>query len=484
MNPASSLAEALGLAAPELILAISAMLILVGGAFGGRGSSGVASLSAVAALIGAAVAAAWGDQGIAFRGGFIADDMAAFAKAAIYIASAFAVVLGERWLKRAGNAQFEFAVLILIAALGMGMMASAGDLIHLYVGVELHSLALYVLAAFQRDDARSSEAGLKYFVLGALSSGLLLYGASLIYGFAGSVQFDQIARATAVLEGEGTGVLFGLVFVICGLAFKVSAAPFHMWTPDVYEGAPLPMVAFFTTAPKMAALVVLARLLYEGFPEAVDQWRQVVLIVALISMAVGAFAGLAQRNLKRLLAYSSISNMGYALLAISAGTAGGIEGLLIFMVLYMADSMGLFACLIAANRAGRSMETIGDFSGLARVNMPLAITVTVLALSIAGIPPMAGFWAKYFFAFQPAIDAGLWGPAAFGLLSGVVAAFYYLRLVKTIWFDAAPGQADTPPLDAKLIAYASAIWAFPVFYVVVRYIEPYAASAGRSLGLS
>ncbi len=484
MIPASSLAEALGLAAPELILAVSAMLILVGGAFGGRGSSGVASLSAVAALIGAAVAAAWGDQGVAFRGGFIADDMAAFAKAAIYAASAVAVVLGERWLGRAGNAQFEFPVLILIAALGMGMMASAGDLIHLYVGVELHSLALYVLAAFQRDDARSSEAGLKYFVLGALSSGLLLYGASLIYGFAGSVRFDDIARATAALEGEGTGVLFGLVFVICGLAFKVSAAPFHMWTPDVYEGAPLPMVAFFTTAPKMAALVVLARLLYEGFPEAVDQWRQVVLIVALISMAVGAFAGLAQRNLKRLLAYSSISNMGYALLAISAGTAGGIEGLLIFMVLYMVDSLGLFACLIAANRAGRSMENIGDFSGLSRVNMPLAVTVTVLALSIAGIPPMAGFWAKYFFAFQPAIEAGLWGPAAFGLLTGVVAAFYYLRLVKTIWFDPAPGEADVPPLDAKLIAYASAIWAFPVFYVVVSLIEPYAAQAGRSLGLS
>lgn len=482
MIPASSLSDALGMAAPELILAVSAMAILVGGAFGGRGSSGIATLGAVAALLGAAVAAALGEQGTAFRGGFIADNMAAFAKAAIYAASAISVVLGERWLKRAGNAQFEFPVLILIAALGMGMMASAGDLITLYVGVELHSLALYVLAAFQRDDARSSEAGLKYFVLGALSSGLLLYGASLVYGFAGSVRFDEIA--VAVGKGAEGGVLFGLVFIICGLAFKVSAAPFHMWTPDVYEGAPLPMVAFFTTAPKMAALVVLARLLYEGFPQAVDQWRQVVLIVSLISMAVGAFAGLQQRNLKRLLAYSSISNMGYALLAIASGTADGVQGLLIFMVLYMADSLGLFACLIAANRAGRSMETLGDFSGLSRVNMPLALAVTFLAFSIAGVPPFAGFWAKYFFAFRPAIEAGLWGPAAFGLLTGVVASFYYLRLVKTIWFDPAPGETDVSPFDAKAVAYASAIWAFPVFYAVVGLIEPYAARAARSFGLT
>jgi len=244
------------------------------------------------------------------------------------------------------------------------------------------------------------------------------------------------------------------------------------------------MVAFFTTAPKMAALVVLARLLYEGFPQAEDQWRQVLLIVSIISMAVGAFAGLAQRNLKRLLAYSSISNMGYALLAMSAGTAGGIEGLLLFMVLYMADSLGLFACLIAANRGGRSMETIGDFSGLARVNMPLALAITFLAFSIAGVPPFAGFWAKYFFAFQPAIEAGLWGPAVFGLVTGVVAAFYYLRLVKTIWFDAAPGEVDRPPFDAKVIAYGSAIWAFPVFYAVVGLLEPYAGRAGRALGLS
>jgi NADH-quinone oxidoreductase subunit N len=410
--------------------------------------------------------------------------MAAFAKVAIYGASAISIVLGERWLQRQGGSQFEFPVLILIAALGMGMLVSAGDLISLYVGVELHSLALYVLAAFRRDDVRSSEAGLKYFVLGSLSSGLLLYGASLIYGFAGSVRFDEIALATAELDGEGTGVLFGLVFVICGLAFKVSAAPFHMWTPDVYEGAPLPMVAFFTTAPKMAALVALSRLLYEAFPDSVDQWRQVVLIVALISMAVGAFAGLAQKNLKRLLAYSSISNMGYALLAISAGTAEGLGGLVTFMVLYMIDSLGLFACLIAANRGGRSMENISDFSGLSRVNMPLAIAVTVLALSIAGIPPMAGFWAKYFFAFQPAIDAGLWGPAVFGLLTGVVAAFYYLRLVKTIWFDPTPGAADAPPMDAKLIAYGAAIWAFPVFYGAVALLQPYAAEAGRALGVS
>jgi len=480
MTPASDLQAGLGMAAPELILAVSAMLILVGGAFGGRNSSGFASLSAVAALLGAAVAAAWGEQGVAFRGGYVADDLAAFSKAAIYGVSAVAVVLGERWLKRNGAAQFEYPVLILLAGLGMGMMCSSGDLISTYVGVELHSLALYVLAAFQRDDARSSEAGLKYFVLGALSSGLLLYGASLIYGFAGSVRFDAIAAAVGA-EAEG-GVLFGLVFVICGLAFKVSAAPFHMWTPDVYEGAPTPVVAFFTTAPKMAALVVFARLLYDAFPEAVAEWRQVLLVVSVISMAVGAFAGLAQRNLKRLLAYSSISNMGYALLAMSAGTAAGIEGLLVFMVLYMIDSLGLFACLLAANRAGRPMETVDDFAGLSRVQPGLALAMTFLAFSIAGVPPFSGFWAKYIYAFQPAVEAGLWGPAVFGLLTGVVAAFYYLRLVKTIWFDPAPGRTDVSPLEARGVAFASALWAFPVVYLVLGAIEPYAARAAQSFG--
>ena len=482
MDLATSFSEQLGLAAPELILAVSAMLILVGGAFGGRGSSTFAMWSSVLALTGAAVAAAWGDQGVGFRGGFIADDLAAFAKASIYGMSALAVILGERWLKRMGNAQFEFPVLILLAALGMGILVSAGDLITLYVGIELHSLALYVLAAFQRDDARSSEAGLKYFVLGALSSGLLLYGASLIYGYAGSVQFEIIAARVGA-EAEG-GVLFGLVFVICGLAFKVSAAPFHMWTPDVYEGAPTPIVAFFTTAPKMAALVAFARILFEAFPQAIDEWRQVVLIISMASMAVGAFGGLLQRNLKRLLAYSSISNMGYALLAISAGTEAGVQGLLIFMILYMVDSLGLFACLAALNRGGRPVEMMSDFAGLSRVRPGMAVAVSVLALSIAGIPPFSGFWAKYLYAFRPAIEAELWGPAVFGLLTGVVAAFYYLRLVKTIWFDAAAGETDHPPLDARAIAFGSALFAFPAVYLALGFLEPYAARAAQSFGLS
>jgi NADH-quinone oxidoreductase subunit N len=430
----------------------------------------------------AALAAAWGPQGRAFGGGFIADDLAAFAKAAIYGMSAIAVVLGERWLQRRNNAQFEFPVLILLAALGMGVLVSAGDLISLYIGIELHSLALYVMAAFQRDDARSSEAGLKYFVLGALSSGLLLYGASLIYGYAGAVHFDAIAAAVGN-EAEG-GVLFGLVFVICGLAFKVSAAPFHMWTPDVYEGAPTPVVAFFTTAPKMAALIAFARVLFDAFPGAVDEWRQVVLVVSLASMAVGAFGGLAQRNLKRLLAYSSISNMGYALLAVSAGSTAGVEGLLVFMVLYMIDSIGLFACMLALSRAGRPIELINDFAGLSRVRPGMALAVTFLAFSIAGVPPFSGFWAKYIYVFQPAIRAELWGPAVFGLLTGVVAAFYYLRLVKVIWFDPPPGETDYPPLEARGVAALAAAFSFPVVYLALGALEPYAARAATAFGLS
>ena len=347
----------LSFALPEIILAVSAMVLLVWGAFQGK-SNTVLQIAAVAALIGAAVAAAWAPQGAAFGAGLISDAAASFAKVAIYGFSAIAIPLGDRWFARRGAQRFEYAVLVILAALGMGMMASAGDLISLYMGVELHSLALYVMAAFHRDDAKASEAGLKYFVLGALSSGLLLYGASLIYGFAGSTRFDEIA--VAVQGGTGNGVLFGLVFLICGLAFKVSAAPFHMWTPDVYEGAPTPVVAFFAAAPKLAAMVLFARALQDGFAEALGDWQQILVIIAIASVAVGAFAGLAQKNLKRLWAYSSIANIGYAILGLAAGTPEGVQAMLMFMILYMVDVTGFFACLAALSREGRPMETMDD----------------------------------------------------------------------------------------------------------------------------
>ena len=475
-----SFTDALSVALPELILAVGAMALLVTGAFGGNGSTRLVSVGAGLVLIAAAVAAAMGPLGTAFSGGFIADGASAFSKVVIYLLSAVAILLGEPWLRRAGNARFEYPVLVLLASLGMGVMVSAGDLISLYLGVELMSLATYVLAAFQRDDARSSEAGLKYFVLGALSSGLLLYGASLIYGFAGSTKFAVIAAHVA--GGAGQGLIFGVVFLICGLAFKVSAAPFHMWTPDVYEGAPTPVVAFLTAAPKLAAMVLFARVLIEGFPGAIQQWSQVIQAVAVISMAVGALAGLVQKNLKRLLAYSAIGNIGYALLGIAAGSSQGVQAMLMFMVLYMIDVTGLFACLLALSRGGKAMETLPSLAGLAKERPGIAMAITVLSFSVMGIPPFSGFWAKYF-VFKAAIAADLWPVAVFGLLSSVVAAFYYLRIVKTIWLDPSPGATDTPPVDAKGVAVAAALFSFPLVMPALALLEPLTRTAAAALGL-
>jgi len=399
----------------------------------------------------------------------------------MFLMAAVAIVLGDRWLARINGARFEYPVLLLLATLGMSIMASAGDLISLYMGIELMSLPTYVLAAFRRDDARSSEAGLKYFVLGALSSGLLLYGASLIYGFAGSTRFGDIA--SAVQGGADSGVIFGVVFLICGLAFKVSAAPFHMWTPDVYEGAPSPVVAFITAAPKLAAMVLLARVLTQGFPGAIEQWSQVIVAIAAISMAVGALAGLVQSNLKRLLAYSSIANIGYALLGLAAGTEQGLQAMLVFMVLYMIDVTGFFACLIALSRKGEAMVTLSSLSGLAKERPALALALTGLSFSVMGIPPFAGFWAKYY-VFKAALSAGLWPVAVFGLVTSVIAAFYYLRMVKTMWFDPSPGQTDPTPLDAKTIAIGAALFSFPVVLPALALLDPLARNAAAAFGLS
>jgi NADH-quinone oxidoreductase subunit N len=471
------------LATPELILAGAALLLLVVGAYAQKAAN-VLMLASIAALAAAAWAAAVGPMGRGFSGGLVADQASAFAKVAIYAASAIAIPLGQKWFERRGVRNFEFPILILLAALGMGMMASAGDLISLYVGVELQSLALYVLAAMHRDDLKASEAGLKYFVLGALSSGMLLYGASLIYGFAGSTHFDQIA--VAVEGGAGTGVLFGLVFLICGLAFKVSAAPFHMWTPDVYEGAPTPVVAFFAGAPKLAAMVLFARALAEGFGGAIDQWRQVLVVIALLSIFVGAFAGLAQQNLKRLWAYSSIANVGYAVLGLASGNAEGIQAMLVFMVLYMVDVTGFFACLSALSRSGKPMETIEDMAGLFKERPGMALAMTAFALSAMGLPPFSGFFAKLY-VFKAAIGAGdplLQVAAVLGLVGSVVAAFYYLRLIKVMWFDAAPGETDALPGEARAIAYGAAIFTFPVVLGALVFLDPLAAAAASAFGLS
>lgn len=475
------LSQALHLAASEITLAVGALVLLMVGAFMGEKSARLISGASILLLIAAAVIAATGPLGAAFNGAFVADPLAVFAKVVIFLSAAVAIVLGDGWMHRERIAKFEYPILIVLASVGMSMMASSGDLISLYVGIELHSLALYVLAAYHRDDLKASEAGLKYFVLGALSSGLLLYGASLVYGFTGSMRFDEIAAYAAA--NPGPGLIFGLVFLICGLAFKVSAAPFHMWTPDVYEGAPTPVVALFATAPKMAAMVLIARVLTDGFAGSHDQWAQVIILIALISFAVGAFGGLAQKNIQRLLAYSSIANIGYALLGIAAGTQLGLQAMLMFMTLYVIDQLGFFAILLSLSKRGRPIRNIADLAGLKKDRPVTAIALTVLSLSVLGMPPFAGFWAKYY-VFGAAADAGYWMAGAAGLVASVVAAFYYLRIIKLMWFDPPVDEVktDTAPVEAKTVAFAAAAFSFPLVIVGLVWLEPLTRAAASGFG--
>ena len=341
-------------------------------------------------------------------------------------------------------------MLILLATIGMMMMISANDLIALYMGLELQSLALYVMAAIDRDNVRSSEAGLKYFVLGALSSGMLLYGASLIYGFTGSPASPPgIAQVT--VNGAGIGLIFGLVFLIAGLAFKVSAVPFHMWTPDVYEGAPTPVTAFFAAAPKVAAMALFVRAMVQAFPAIAADWQQIVVFLSIASMVLGAFAAIGQSNIKRLIAYSSIGNMGYALIGLAAGTPEGVHGVMLYMVIYMMMTLGSFACVLAMRRNGRAVEEIGDLAGPGAHQPGLAFVLAMLMFSLAGIPPLAGFFAKYF-VFLAAIKADLVALAVIGVLTSVVGAYYYLRIVKMMYFDEPVPRFDPMPREINLVA--------------------------------
>jgi len=478
----TDLSSALNLAAPELTLAVGGLVLLMLGAFTGERSTRLISGLSILLLAAASVLAAVGPLGTAFNGAYVADPLAVYGKVAIFLSAAVAIVLGDGWIHRNRIAKFEFPVLIVLASVGMSMMASSGDLISLYIGIEMHSLALYVLAAYHRDNLKASEAGLKYFVLGALSSGLLLYGASLIYGFAGSMRFVDIAAfATA---NPGPGLIFGLVFLICGLAFKVSAAPFHMWTPDVYEGAPTPVVALFATAPKIAAMVLIIRVLVEGFGVAHAQWAQVIILISLISFAVGSFGGLMQKDVQRLLAYSSIINIGYALLGVAAGTEAGVQATLMFMTLYVIDQFGFFAVLLSLSRNGRPIRKIADLAGLKKDRPLTAVALTILSLSAVGIPPMSGFWGK-FFVFGAAADAGYWMAGAAGLVASVVAGFYYLRIIKVMWFDTPEFDVttDKSPLEAKWIALAGAAFSFPLVIVALTWLEPLTRAAASGVGV-
>src|SRR3984957_11340 len=375
---------------PELILVVGAMVLLMIGAW--RGDRTTAGLSGLAVMLlvvaGVLIATMGGDKIVAFGGSFVVDRFAKFLKLLVLLGSIGAILLSVEFRRDIDRRRFEYPILILLATAGMLLLISAGDLIALYLGFETMSLALYVLAAIDRDSARATEAGLKYFVLGALSAGMLLYGASLIYGFTGTVSFAGIAQAAG--DG-GLGLTFGLVFLFAGLCFKVSAVPFHMWTPDVYQGAPTPVTAFFAAAPKVAAIAIFMRVSITAFPAISTQWQQIIVFVAIASMALGSFAAIGQRNIKRLMAYSSIGHMGFALIGVAAGTSEGVQGVLVYMAIYVAMTLGTFACIIAMRRGGHAVESISDLAGLSRSNPALAFFFAMLLFSMAGVPPLAGF---------------------------------------------------------------------------------------------
>jgi len=476
--------ETLSFARPELALAIGAMALLITGVFLGDKAASKISISAVLLLMVAGVLVFVSPGGGAttslFDGAFRIDAFSTFCKILIYGAAAFAILMSDRYLAGEQLGRFEYPVLIVLAAFGMSLMVSATDLISLYMGVETQSLALYILAAFNRDSRRSTEAGLKYFVLGALSSCLLLYGASLVYGFTGSTVFTEIAKAAAVNQNN-VGLVIGLVFMISGLAFKVSAAPFHMWTPDVYEGSPTPVTAFFAAAPKLAAMALFTRVLMSSFPGVVEDWRLVIALIALASMMVGAYSAIAQTNIKRLMAYSSIGHMGYALIGLAAGSASGVSSVLIYMAIYIVMTVGTFAVILMMRRRGGMTENISDLSGLSRSNMPMALILTVLLFSLAGVPPTAGFFGKWY-VFLAAVDSGLIWLAVAGVLASAVSAFYYLRIIWFMWFD-----EPTPAFERDhgpalgLAAWGSAALMFPVLTIGMGYLRQIAETAAASL---
>jgi NADH-quinone oxidoreductase subunit N len=461
----------LTLVGPELILALGAMALLMVGAFSRHGSAGLVNALAVGVLLPAAVAVFGVPDGTTMGGAFVVDGFARFLKVATLLGSVVAIVLALRFARAERFERFEYPVLILLATLGMLVMISANDLITLYLGLELQSLAAYVIAAFDRDNARSSEAGLKYFVLGALSSGMLLYGASLVYGFTGHTAFQPIAEA--LVDGRSTGLVIGLVFVLAGLAFKVSAVPFHMWTPDVYEGAPSPVTAFFASAPKLAAIALLTRVVIDGFAPIATDWQQIVSFIAIASMALGSLAAIGQQNIKRLMAYSSIGHVGFALVGLAAGSVQGVQGVIVYIVIYMVMTLGAFALIIAMRRRGAVVEDIASLAGLARTHPGPAFLFAATLFSLAGIPPLAGFFAKYY-VFLAAIQAGLYALAVIGVVTSVVGAYYYVRVVKIMYFDE-PGEALEPvPTELGVVLGASGV--LQLGFVIVA--APLVAAAG------
>jgi len=451
MSVESTILASITLSAPEIILAVGALFLLMVGVFAGEKSSEPVSWLAVLVLL---LSGGWivfnPGEGLAYGGAFVSDAFGHYMKLLVLVGSAGALIMSISMARQEKIDKFEFPVLIVLATLGMMLMISANDLISLYMSLELQSLALYVVAAMNRDSAKSTEAGLKYFVLGALSSGMMLYGMSLVYGFTGHTGFPEIAAALSA-ETRSLGLVFGLVFVFAGLAFKISAVPFHMWTPDVYEGAPTPVTAFFAAAPKVAAMALTVRISIDAFQPVFADWRQIVVFISIASMLLGAFAAIGQTNVKRLMAYSSIGHVGYALVGLAAGNQEGISGVALYMAIYMVMTLGSFAVILAMRTPeGQPLERVDDLAGLSSTNPMMAVVLTIMMFSLAGIPPLAGFFAKYF-VFVAAIKAGLYTLSVIGVLASVVGAYYYLRVVKLMWFDAPVNTIGRVPGALKLV---------------------------------
>lgn len=470
-------------AVPEIALACAVMGLMMVGVFSPKQAAlGRVSFLSVLTLVGIGVliVLVGSDYRTALGDLFVVDSFAFFMKMLVIVAATAALIMSDGYIRREGMARFEYPILLCFATLGMLMMISANDLISLYIGLELQSLSLYVVAAFQRDQIRSTEAGLKYFVLGALSSGLLLYGCSLIYGFSGTTGFDELATQMAAVDKAPTGLIVGLVFLSAGLAFKISAVPFHMWTPDVYEGAPTPVTAFFAVAPKIAAIALILRVMLGPFGELVEEWRQIIWLISAASMILGSLAAIAQTNIKRLMAYSSIGHVGYALMGLAAGSESGAGGVMLYMAIYLVMNVGTFACILSMKVKDRMVEDISDLAGLSKTRPGMALALMLFMFSMAGIPPLAGFFGK-FFVFAAAIDAGLIYLAIIGALTSVVGAFYYLRIIKIMYFDESEEVMD--PVDGKAmkaILFVTSV-AILAFVLMPQTIADYTAFAATVL---
>ena len=463
---------------PEIALGLGAMALLMFGVYRGERSVRTVDYASVALLIiaGLIVLTLPAGKLVTFDGSFVVDGFARFLKVLAIIGSAAAILMSIDHAERERQQRFEYSVLIVLSTLGMLMLISAADLIALYVGLELMSLPLYVVAASHRNSLRSTEAGLKYFVLGALSSGMLLYGASLVYGFTGTVSFVGIAHSAA---DAGTGLIFGLVFLFVGFCFKVSAVPFHMWTPDVYEGAPTPVTAFFAAAPKVAGIAMFVRATVVAFPGITAQWQEIVVFVSIASMLLGAFAAIGQRNIKRLMAYSSIGHMGFALIGLAAGTSEGVQGVLVYMAIYLTMTLGVFAVILSMRRSGGMVESIDQLAGLARTHPTMAFFLAMLLFSMAGVPPLAGFFAK-FYVFLAAIKAGLYILAVIGVLASVIGAYYYLAIIKVMYFEEPAEPFYSMPNELKLVLGVCGLFNI-LFFVYPGPLVGVASAAAHSL---